>query len=99
LTADIVEIYWNARPHLERLGVNLRRGGIDDKGQRVLEEVRRSLAEAFPGAPVLVRITVHAAAPADDLRVLRRGVEQSHRLPELRMTIEQAIQRTQPEAA
>ena len=99
LTADIVEIYWNARPHLELLGVNLRRGGIDDKGQKVLEEVRKSLTEAFPGAPVLVRITVHSAAPADDLRVLRQGVEQSHCLPELRMAIEQAIERTQREAA
>ncbi len=99
MAADIVEIHWNARPDLERLGVNLRRRGIDDKGQRVLEEVRKSVVDVFPGAPVLVRITVHAAAPADDLRVLRQGVEQSHCLPELRSAIEQAIQRTQPQAA
>jgi hypothetical protein len=63
VSADIVEIHWNARPHLERLGVNLRRRGIDERGKRLLEEVRRSLAGAFPGAPVLFRISVHTGIP------------------------------------
>ena len=94
MAADIVEIDWNARPDLERMGVNLRRGGIDDRGRKLLEQVRRSLPQASPCSPILERITVHAKAPTDDLRVIRRGVEQSDCLGELRMAIEHAIQNT-----
>ena len=99
MSADIVEIPWNARPHLERLGVNLRRGGIDDRGKRLLEDVRRSLARVFPGAPVLFRISVHTGVPTDDLRVLRQGVEQPNCLDELRAAIDHAVQYAQREAA
>jgi hypothetical protein len=99
LTTDIVEIYWNARPHLERLGVNLRRSGIDDRGQHLLEEVRKSLVEVFPGAPVLMRFAVHAKAPANDIRVLRQGIEQPGYLDEVRAVIEQALQQAECEPA
>ena len=99
MAADIVEIYWNARPHLERLGVNLRRRvGLDERGHKVLEEVRKSLVDAFPGTPVLVRFAVHGTPPAGDLRIIRQGVEQPQSLPEIRIAIEQAVRRTQPEA-
>ncbi|MBD2750103.1 hypothetical protein IC232_25890 [Microvirga sp. BT688] len=97
MTAGIVEIYWNARPCLERAGANLRRGGIDDKGQKLLGEVRKSLVASFPDSAVLVRFAVHAKARADDLRVMRRGVEQSNCLDGVRATIELAIQHTQCE--
>jgi hypothetical protein len=99
VTTDIVEIYWNARPHLERLGVNLRHGGIDDRGQQLLEVVRRSLAEGFPGTPVLVRFAVHAKAPANDIRVLRRGIEQTGCIDEVRAAIEQALQQAERQPA
>jgi len=99
LTTDIVEIYWNARPHLERLGVNLRHSGIDDRGQRLLDEVRKSLVEVFPGTAVLVRFAVHAKAPADDLRVLRQGIEHPECLDEVRAAIEQALQQAECEPA
>jgi hypothetical protein len=99
MSADIVEIHWNARPHLERLGVNLRRGGIDDRGKKLLDEVRKSLVGAFPGAPVLFRISVHTGASTDDLRVLRQGVEQPGCLHELRTAIEHVVQHAQHEAA
>jgi hypothetical protein len=99
LTTDIVEIYWNARPHLERLGVNLRRSGIDDRGQHLLDEVRKSLVEVFPGTPVLVRFAVHAKAPANDLRVLRRGVEQPGCIDEVRAAINQALKQAEYEPA
>jgi hypothetical protein len=92
-----VEIYWNARPHLERLGVNLRRNGIDDRGQHLLEEVRKSLVEVFPGVPVLVRIAVHAKAPPSDLRVLRRGIEQPGCIDEVRAAIERTLQQAECE--
>lgn len=91
MTTDIVEIYWNARPHLERLGVNLRRSAIDDRGQHLLEEVRKSLVEVFPRTPVLVRFAVHGKPPANDLRVLRRGIEQSGSIDEVRAVIEHAL--------
>jgi hypothetical protein len=99
LTTDIIEIYWNARPDLERRGVNLRRGGIDDRGQHFLEEVRKKLVDAFPGTPVLMRIVVHAKAPTDDLRILRRGIEQPGCIAELRATIADALQQAALEAA
>jgi hypothetical protein len=99
LITDIVEIYWNARPHLERLGVNLRRSGIDDRGQHLLEKVRKSLVEVFPGTPVLVRFAVHAKAPVNDLRVLRQGIEQPACVDEVRAAIEYALQQAEREAA
>lgn len=94
-----MEIYWNARPHLERLGVNLRRSGIDDRGQQLLEEVRKSLVEVFPGTPVLVRFAVHTKAPANDLRVLRRGIEQTGDIEAVRAAIEQTLQQAECELA
>ena len=99
MTTDIVEIYWNARPHLERFGVNLRRSGIDDRGQHLLEEVRKSLVETFPGTPVLVRFAVHAKVPGKDLRVLRRGVEQPGCIDDVHAAIEQALLQVEREAA
>lgn len=99
MTTDIVEIYWNARPHLDRLGVNLRRGGIDDRGQHLLEEVRMSLVEVFPGTAVLVRFTVHAKPSVNDLRVLRQGTERPECLDEVRAAIEQALQQAACEPA
>jgi alpha-D-ribose 1-methylphosphonate 5-phosphate C-P lyase len=99
LTTDIVEIYWNARPHLERLGVNLRRSEIDDRGQHLLEEVRKSLVKVFPGSPVLVRFAVHAKAPVNDLRVLRQGSEQPTCVAEVRAAIEHALQQAECEPA
>lgn len=99
MTTDIVEIHWNARPHLERLGVNLRRSGIDDRGQHLLEEVRKSLVEVFPGVPVLMRFAAHPKAPASDLRVLRRGIEQPDRVDEVRAVIEHSLQQAECEPA
>jgi len=99
LTTDIVEIYWNARPCLEHLGVNLRRGGIDDRGQRLLDEVRKSLVEAFRGTPVLVRFAVHTKPPASDLRVLRRGIEQPECIAEVRAIIDHVLQEARCEPA
>ncbi len=97
MTAEIVEIYWNARPCLERAGANLRRGGIDVKGQKLLSEVRKSLVASFPDSAVLVRFAVHAKAPTDDLRVLRRGVPQSDCLDGVRAAVELALQHAQCE--
>ena len=91
VTTDIVEIHWNARPHLERLGINLRRGDIDERGQRLLEQVRKGLVDAFPGSPVLLRIAVHAKTPVSGLRVLRRGVESSDCIEKVRVSIEHVI--------
>lgn len=99
MTTDIVEIYWNARPHLERLGINLRRSGIDERGQQILEEVRKSLVGMFPGTPVLVRFAVHAKAPVNDLRVLRQGIEQPVCVDEVRAAIEHTLRQAECEPA
>ena len=95
VTANIVQIYWNAHPCLERAGANLRRGGIDDKGQKLLINVRKSLVACFRDSAVLVRFAVRAKVPPDDLRVVRRRVEKSDCLDEVRATIELAIQHAQ----
>ena len=99
MTADIVEIFWNARPHFGRRGVNLRRGQIDDRGQHLLEEVRKTLAEVFPGVPVLIRIVVHAKAPPTDIGVLRCGIEQPGCIDEVRAAIEQTSRQAECEAS
>ncbi len=51
--------------------------------------------EVFPGTAVLVRFAVHAKAPANDLRVLRRGIEQPGCLDEVRATIEHDLKQAE----
>ena len=98
---DVVEVFWNARPHLERLGLNLnpKRRDIDPRGEQLLDEVRRSLVHAFPESATLVRIAVRTGVGQADLRVVRRGVEEPDRLDELRDLVDDAVGRAAPQPA
>ena len=89
MAADIVKIHWNARPCLDQLSANLRRGGIDSDGQRGLDDVRRARIEAFSSSVVLVR----------KLCVARNGDELGECLGGVRTILEQPIERAQPEVA
>jgi hypothetical protein len=46
-----------------------------------------------------MRFAVHAKAPASDLRVLRRGIEQPERVDEVLAVIEHSLQQAECESA
>lgn len=71
--ADIVEVFWNARPHLARAGIKVGAAALDPRAERLFSDVRAAAGEAFPGAVTLVRI-VTRKDPGVDLRVTRAGV-------------------------
>lgn len=71
--AEIVEVFWNARPHLARAGIKVGGGNLDPRADRLFNEVRAAAAESFPGAVTLLRI-VTRKEPDVDLRVQRGGV-------------------------
>jgi hypothetical protein len=91
---NIVEIHWNAKPHLARLGVKVSSNALDPRAERLFEEVRGSVANVFPGCVTLVRIAVRTAEPADDIRIVRHGSDQStDDLAKVRTRIEDAVER------
>jgi hypothetical protein len=70
---DIVEVFWNARPHLARAGIKVGAAALDPRAERLFSEVRTAAGEAFPGSVTLVRI-VTRKEPDVDLRAVRGGV-------------------------
>jgi hypothetical protein len=96
---DVVEVYWNARPCLARLGIKPERVALDPRGEHLFNEVRQAVMGAFPGVPTLVRIAVRKGAPDPDLRILRGGTEVHDGLDSLRVLIEEAAERGVPRAA
>jgi hypothetical protein len=69
---DIVEVFWNARPHLARAGIKVGAAALDPRAERLFSEVRTAAGEAFPGCVTLVRIVTRK--PDVDLRAVRGGV-------------------------
>jgi hypothetical protein len=91
---DIVEIHWNAKPHLTRLGVKVTSNALDPRAERLFDEVRASVADTFPGSVTLVRIAVRSATPEDDIRVVRNGAPDGEAdLADIRSRIESAVER------
>jgi len=91
---SIVEIHWNAKPHLARLGVKVTSNALDPRAERLFDEVRGSVADAFPGCVTLVRIAVRSANPEDDIRIVRHGSSDCESdLAEIRARIESAVER------
>lgn len=70
---DIVEVFWNARPHLARAGIKVGAAALDPRAERLFNEVRTAAGEAFPGCVTLLRI-VTRKEPDVDLRAVRGGV-------------------------
>ena len=92
--SQIVEIHWNAKPHLSRLGVKVGSNALDPRAERLFDEVRGSVADAFPGCVTLVRITVRSKNPEQDIRIMRNGAPDSESdLVEIRTRIDGAIER------
>ena len=91
---SIVEIHWNAKPHLARLGVKVSSNALDPRAERLFDEVRGSVADAFPGCVTLVRIAVRKGSAEDDIRIVRHGSEQTDGdLIEIRTRIDRAVER------
>jgi hypothetical protein len=70
---EIVEVFWNARPHLSRLRMKVGAGTLDPVADRLFNDVREAAAETFPGKVTLVRIATRRGAPDVDLAILRNG--------------------------
>jgi hypothetical protein len=68
---NIVEVFWNARPHLNRMSIKVGAGPLDPRAAQLFQEVRAAAASAFPGCVTLVRIAVRRQ-PETELRVVRR---------------------------
>ncbi len=91
---QIVEIHWNAKPHLSRLGVKVGSNALDPRAERLFDEVRGSVADAFPGCVTLVRIAVRKGSTEEDIRIVRHGSEQTDGdLIEIRTRIDRAVER------
>ncbi len=91
---QIVEIHWNAKPHLTRLGVKVGSNALDPRAERLFDEVRGSVADAFPGCVTLVRITVRAKNPDEDIRIVRHGAPDGEvDLASIRARITEAVER------
>lgn len=89
--ADIVEVFWNARPHLARAGIKVGAAALDPRAERLFDAVRAAATDAFPGAVSLVRI-VTRKEPDVDLRAVRGRAAVSDRdLAELRSRIDAAV--------
>jgi hypothetical protein len=73
---QIIEVFWNAQPHLHRLKIKVRGGALNPVADRLFNEVRKGIAATFPREATLVRIATKADADAN-LRVVRNGEAES----------------------
>lgn len=95
----IVEVHWNAKLHLTRLGVKVGSNALDPRAERLFDEVRGSVADAFPGCVTLVRISVRRGRPEDEIRLVRHGGTVGEaELAMIRARIEDAVSRTHAES-
>jgi hypothetical protein len=72
----IVEIHWNARPHLAGLRIKVGGGALDPRAELLFKQVREGAAALFPDCVTLVRITTRDKNPTARLRITRDGVEE-----------------------
>jgi hypothetical protein len=92
---DIVEIHWNARPHLARLGIKVGSGPLDPRAKDLFAEIRESVVPLFPGCVTLLRIAVRRGSTDESLRIDRRGAEQDqgHELEAVQALVDSAVAR------
>jgi hypothetical protein len=89
----IVEVFWNARPCLNRMSIKVGAGPLDPRAAQMFQEVRAAAASAFPGCVTLVRIAVRRQ-PEMELRVVRRGdSECAGDLPQVQALIADVVDR------
>ena len=90
---DIVEVHWNARPHLQRLGIKVGSGDLNPRAEKLFDEIRGSASKIFPGAVAIVRIATRNKTAGTDLRITRCGQDLSeHEIEAMRTLIDQAIE-------
>ena len=90
---EIVEIYWNARPHLARLGIKVKAAPLDPRVEGLFSEIRRGVAGLFPEFVTLVRITTRNGDPDAPLPIARAGAAPQAGLEAVRGLIDQAVTR------
>lgn len=91
---DIVEVFWNARPHLQRLGIKVGANTLDPRADQLFADVRLEIGKAFPGAVALVRISTRGKDVTADLRMVRGKAEiEGPELETVRTLINEAIDR------
>ena len=90
---EIVEVYWNAQPHLARLGIKVKAAPLDPRVEDLFFEIRRGVAGLFPECVTLVRITTRNGDPDAPLRIARAGAEPQAGLEAARALIDQAVTR------
>jgi hypothetical protein len=45
---DLVEVFWNARPHLQRLGIKVNANTLDPRADQLFADVRSEIGRPFP---------------------------------------------------
>ncbi len=95
---DIVEIHWNARPHLARLGIKVGSGPLDPRAEGLFSEIRESVVPLFPGCVTLLRIAVRRGGSESSLRINRRGTDQEHELAAVQALVDSAVARASTES-
>ncbi len=89
---EIVEVFWNARPALERAGIRPEKVSSDPRAEALFDEVRRAIMGAFPGVPTLVRIAVRTVGEGSaGLRVVWAGMDEKDGLDGLLRVIDDAV--------
>jgi hypothetical protein len=67
---EIVEIHWNAEPHLANMRIKVKAGPLDPRAQDLFAEIRSGAADLFPGCVTIVRIATRTGGDAP-LRMTR----------------------------
>ncbi len=89
---DFVEVFWNAAPSLQRLGIRVNAGSLDPRAERLFEEVRAAARDAYPDAVPLVRIAVRSKkGSTEELRVMRSGQPDEAGVKRLHAALERAV--------
>jgi hypothetical protein len=74
---QIIEVFWNAQPHLHRLKIRVRGGPLNPVAERLFNDIRKGIAATFPSDATLVRIATRKADPDANIRVVRNGEAES----------------------
>jgi hypothetical protein len=95
---DILEIHWNARPHLAGLRIKVGGGALDPRAELLFKQVREGAAALFPGCVTLVRIATRDKDPTPLLQITRNRVEQ-HDVGGMEALIQRAAQQVAYDAS
>jgi hypothetical protein len=95
---DIIEIHWNARLHLARLGIKVKAAPLDPRVADLFSEIRNGAADLFPDCVTLVRISIRNGDPDAPLRIARAGADTQTGLEAMRALVDNALARAEASA-